>query len=86
MALDDFGLRLPGHFARFAEAGGNIAFWTEIEGVVYSVSRDAVVRTHDAETGLLVDWIRYPSQEKALDVFNRTIEIARRIARPAGGR
>lgn len=52
------------------KAIGNAVESVEIDGVLFTLSADGVVRTNDIDTGFLVDRIAYPTQARAKAAYD----------------
>lgn len=59
---------------------GNVVSWQEIDGVIYSLSADAVIRVNDADTGFNVHRVQFGSMEAAEAKFVETIDDALAVA------
>ena len=56
---------------------GNVVSSTEIDGVLFTLSADAVVRVHDLDSGQLVGRTTYPTQSQAKADCAALVEKAR---------
>jgi len=56
---------------------GNVVGMVEIDGVLFTLSADAVVRVHDVESGQLVGRTTYPTQALAEAGSAAVVEKAR---------
>ena len=56
---------------------GNVVSSTEIDGVLFTLSADAVVRVHDLDSGQLVGRTTYPTQSQAKAGCAALVEKAR---------
>jgi len=59
---------------------GNVVSSTEIDGVLFTLSADAVVRVNDLDLGLLVGRTNYPAQAKAEAGYAALVAKARQVA------
>tara|TARA_R110000822_G_scaffold33493_3_gene95477 strand:- start:9651 stop:9917 length:267 start_codon:yes stop_codon:yes gene_type:complete len=59
---------------------GNVVSSTEIDGVLFTLAADAVVRSNDLDLGLLVGRTNYPAQAQAEAGYAVMIAKARRVA------
>ena len=56
---------------------GNVVSSTEIDGVLFTLASDAVVRVHDLDSGQLVGRTTYPTQSQAKAGCAALVEKAR---------
>jgi hypothetical protein len=60
---------------------GNVVEAVEINGVLFTLSADAVIRTNDADEGEMIARINYPTLAAAKAVYDYQIAIAKKVSR-----
>jgi hypothetical protein len=59
---------------------GNVAEVEIVDGVIYTLAHDAVVRVNDADTGLIVHRVTCRSFDAAAALFKKTVADAKATA------
>lgn len=62
---------------------GNVLEAHEIDGVLFTLAADAVIRTNDIDTGFIVARLQYRSQAAAAAAFATAVAKAQALAAPA---
>jgi hypothetical protein len=65
---------------RVKAAIGNTVQIVEVDGAIYSLALDRVVRVNDADTGEIVHRISYPTMEGAAASYRRAVADAQAVA------
>lgn len=59
---------------------GNVVASVEIDGILYTVAADAIVRTNDIDSGLNIARVSYPSMVKAESAYADAVAKAELVA------